>query len=183
VFRLSAGLFLLLAVAACASAPPRPSLNDLPVLALTPASLGRELALQQRLEVTVAGRSQVLDALLEVDADELRLAVQMLGQSALTLSWDGKQLQQQRADWLPPTLDGARVLFDLQLVYWPAQEIRAALPEDWQLLEQGSTRQLMHAGQTALTIEYLDAGHVRLTQPKEAYVLDIQSVSMTGEAR
>lgn len=180
MFRLISSAPMLLLLAACAAAPVRPAMDDLPKLSLTPASLGRELAEQQRLELTVAGQSQTLDALLEVDRSQLRLAVQMLGQSALSLVWDGKQLQQQRAQWLPPTLDGERVLFDLQLVYWPVESLRAALPAGWQLEEQGKRRRLLHQGEAVLEIEYPGEGHVRLTQPRETYVLDILSVSASG---
>jgi hypothetical protein len=181
VFRLIAIALLVLGLSACVSAPARPAVDDAPQLVLTPASLGRELALQQRLEVTVAGRRQTLDALLEVDASELRLAVQALGQSALNLVWDGKTLQQQRADWLPPSLAGERVLLDLQLVYWPLETLRAALPTGWQLEARASHRQLLHQGQPVLEIEYLEEGHVQLKQFRENLVLDIRSVPVDAE--
>lgn len=168
---------------ACGLAPPRPALAGMPVLRLTPASLGHPLALQQRLQVGIGQRSQTLDALLEVDAEELRLGVQALGQSALTLRWDGKTLDEQRADWLPPMLSGERVLFDLQLVYWPARAIRAALPADWSLLDSDSERRLLHGDEEVVRVSYPSAEHAVLTQLRDSYRLDVSSIPAAGAAQ
>lgn len=167
-------------LAGCASHSAHAPFSELPALRLSPASLGHELALQQRLQVVVAGKSQTLDALLEVDAQELRLAVQALGQSALTLRWDGKTLQQQRADWLPPTLTGERVLFDLQLVYWPTAAIRATLPVGWSLLEANGQRHLLHSGTEIASVNYPADDHAVLQQLHDNYQLDITSTMAAG---
>lgn len=180
MFRLIASLLAASLLIACAGHPPRATFGDLPTLRLSPASLGRELALQQRLEVTAHGKSQTLDALLEVDRQELRLGVQALGQSALTLRWDGKSLQQQRADWLPPALSGDRVLFDLQLVYWPADAIRAALPNGWSLQESAGQRHLLQSGAEVLSVSYPADDHAVLYQSRDGYVLDITSSAAGG---
>jgi flavin-dependent dehydrogenase len=152
--RLIASLAFAAALCGCAPASPRIALGELPVLHLSPASLGHELALQQHLQVGVGERSQSVDALLEVDAKELRLGMQAMGQSAMTLRWDGRRLEEQRADWLPPVLNGERVLFDLQLVLWPAPAIRAALPAGWTLQEAGGARQLLQGSTEVATVAY-----------------------------
>jgi hypothetical protein len=175
VFRLIRIIAIAAIVAGCAAHPARPAGSALPTLHLSPSSLGRELALQQRLEIGFGDKSQTLDALLEVDSKELRLGVQAMGQTALTLNWDGKLLREHRADWLPPSLTGDGVLFDLQLVYWPAQTIRAALPVDWTLEDSAGHRRLLHAGAEVVAIDYLSADHVLLTQAHESYRLDITS--------
>jgi hypothetical protein len=172
-----------IALGGCAAAPPRATLGEMPVLHLSPASLGRELALQQHLQVDVGARSQALDALLEVDAKELRLGVQALGQSALTLRWDGRKLDEQRAKWLPPMLGGERVLFDLQLVLWPAPAIRAALPSGWSLRESGNGRQLLEGSTEVATVAYPAEGHAVLHQLRDHYQLDIVSVPVGGDAQ
>lgn len=170
-------------LAGCAGQPARAPNSDLPTLRLSPASLGFEMALQQRLQVIVGDQSQTLDALLEVDAGELRLGVQALGQSALTMRWDGKELQQRRADWLPPALSADRVLFDLQLVFWPADAIRAVLPADWSLQEAPGQRLLLHAGTAVVSVNYLSVNHSVLKHLREAYVLDVTSTSAAGTAQ
>ena len=182
MFRLSSLLAVLLCLAGCAMQPPRVQLGDLPVLRLTPAGLGRELALQQRLQVSVGENTQSMDALLEVDSQELRLAVQALGQSALTLHWDGKSLREERADWLPPTLSGERVLFDLQLVFWPAEAIRTALPGDWTLREAAGTRQLWQRDTMVASVEYPADNEAVLTQLRDHYRLQISSAPSSGAA-
>ncbi len=169
-------LLALLLLAGCAAQPVREPAAELPTLNLTPASLGRELAWQQRLEITVGERSQTLEALLEIDPRQLQLGVQALGQSALTLRWDGKDLQQTRADWLPPGLDGARVLFDLQLMLWPVEQIRAALPKDWQLLDAGGQRRLLYRDVEILSVDYPSDRRVVLVHARDHYRLDVSSV-------
>jgi len=180
VLRLIAIVALAVMLAACAGQPVRAPISELPTLRLSPASLGFEMALQQRLQVIVGDKSQTLDALLEVDAGELRLGVQALGQSALTMRWDGKELQQRRADWLPPALSADRVLFDLQLVFWPADAIRAVLPANWTLQEAPGRRLLLNAGAEVVSVEYLTADHAVLKHLREAYLLDVTSTSAAG---
>ena len=65
---------------------------------------GRVLSEQQQLRIRVGKQERDLDALLEVDPDEVRLLVQAMGQSGVRLSWDGTRLQERRAPWLPPWL-------------------------------------------------------------------------------
>jgi hypothetical protein len=180
VFRLIASLFVAVLLTGCAANPSRAPFGELPTLRLSPASLGHTLELQQRLQVIVHDKTQALDALLEVDDQELRLGVQALGQSALTLHWDGKTLQQQRADWLPPSLSGERVLFDLQLVYWPADTIRTALPKDWSLQESAGQRHLLHAGTEVVSVTYPADNHAVLNQLRDGYQLDITSTTADG---
>ena len=181
--RLIASFVLGAVLCGCAPASPRIVLGEVPLLRLSPASLGRELALQQHLQVGVGERGQAVDALLEVDAKELRLGMQALGQSAMTLRWDGSKLDEQRADWLPPVLNGERVLFDLQLVLWPAAVIREALPAGWSLREAGGERQLWQGETEVVSVAYPGQNHAVLTQQRDHYRLDIESVPVSGDAR
>jgi uncharacterized protein YbdZ (MbtH family) len=172
---LLAGVLLL---AACAGARVRAPAIALPPLQLSPASLGQSLALQQRLVFSYGSHRSTLDALLEADADEVRLAVQALGQTGVTLRWDGHALEQQRAPWLPPQVRGERVLDDLQFALWPADAVRAALPAGWTLVEGDTTRQLEHDGTPWLVLERHDAAHQTLRNLAEGYALDIESAPL-----
>lgn len=145
-------------------------------LRLPPASLGRELALQQQLSFEFGKETRTLDALLEADSSEVRLAVQAMSQSALRLRWDGQTLDQQRAEWLPPTLRGERVLSDLQLAYWPVEAIRAALPAGWRLDLEGSDRQLREGDQDVTTVHYPSPDRIEIVQHRENFRLVIVSV-------
>ena len=174
-------ILLLAASLACASAcrhapsPPATIALATPMLRLSPSALPQPLSLQQRLTFTHGKRHDVVDAMVESDADGTRLVIHAQGQVALRLDWDGKVLKQQRAPWLPAALDGERVLTDLQLVYWPVAAISAALPAGWTLSEIGDRRELHKDGAVVATVEYPQPLHARLEQRALGYVLDIES--------
>lgn len=175
---LLAGLLL----AACATSPSPAPAVALPALRLSPASLGQELALQQRLVFRHGSHQRELDALLEVDADEVRLVVQAMGQSGVRLQWDGTELTQQRAAWLPASVRGERVLDDLQFSLWPLEAIRAALPAGWQVKEQGNVRELEYQGRTWLSRTRVDASTLQLRNHADGYALLIESVDDGGDS-
>lgn len=177
---LLAGLAALLA--ACAHAPRRDT-APLPELALAPAAFDGTVSLAQRLTFArLDGRSVAahpLDALLEIDAGAVRLAALALSRRILSLTWDGKRLDVDRDPQLPPQVDPARVLRDVQLVLWPAAAIRAALPAGWTLREAERQRELLHGERVAVAIRYATAsrwaGEVVLENRHEGYRLTIAS--------
>ena len=180
--RLILALLLCVGLAACASTRmPAPKVQ-LPTLQLAPSALPAPLQLQQRLQFRFGSHERTLDALLEADHDEVRLAVQAMGQTGVRMVWDGTTLEQTRAPWLPPQVRGERVLDDLQFALWPAQAIRAALPAGWTLVEAGRERRLEQAGKAWLLLEPLPDGRVRLRNLAEGYELVIESLDM-GQAR
>ncbi len=162
---------------ACSHAPMRPAAIALatPALRLPPSALPQPLSLQQRLTFAHGDRRDTVDAMVESDADGTRLVIHAQGQVALRLDWDGRQLQQQRAAWLPAALDGERVLTDLQLVYWPVAAISAALPPGWTLEEEGGRRLLRKDGTLVATVDFPGPSHARLAQRALGYTLDIES--------
>lgn len=178
LFRCTGIALVLLVLAACAATPPRARIQ-LPTLHLAPAALGHTLALQQRLEFAFGPERRELDALLEVDAQRVQLAVQALGRSGVTLTWDGSTLRQKRADWLPAAVRGERVLDDLQFVYWPVAAIRAALPVGWRVEEgEGGARRLLHGDTVWLEVMYGADGVVELENRAEGYRLVVRSVPL-----
>ncbi len=167
-------VLLVLVLAACASRPPVARVA-LPPLRLAPVALGHALALQQQLRIEVGSRVRTLDALLEVDADEVRLVVLALGQPGARLFWDGATLRQERADWLPAMVRGERVLDDLQFAFWPAAAIRAALPPGWALEETGDVRRLQQEGRTWLEVRGVGSARLQVQNLAEGYRLDIDN--------
>lgn len=177
--RLIAFLLATALLAACAGAPARPpagpaKADAAPSLRLTPAALGREMALQQRLDFFLGERRESIEAMVEVDAGSVRVVMHAQGQVALRLEWDGHTLDQTRAEWLPPVLDAQRVLDDLQLVYWPAAAIKERLPAGWHLVDTPGSRRLLQDGEIVATVVYVAANHARLR--RQTYALDIHSV-------
>ena len=137
MLRLIASLALL-ALAACTPPATRPPAEAAPLFALAPSALPGGLAEQQRLSFEHGDRRETVDAMVQADADAVRLVIHAQGQVALRLDWDGEQLTQKRMPWVPESLDGARVLSDLQLVFWPAEALRTQLPAGWTLDEDGA---------------------------------------------
>lgn len=176
--RLIALALLCLSLVACPQRRTPAPLVELPRLHLAPAALGHALSVQQKLHFRFGAQQRELDALLEVDAAEVRLAVQALGQTGVSLRWDGTELTQQRAAWLPETVRSERVLDDLQFVLWPAEAIRAALPPDWRLQEQAGVRRLLRGHTVWLSAAPLDAQRVRLENFAERYSLEIESADV-----
>ncbi|MBH1666614.1 DUF3261 domain-containing protein [Stenotrophomonas maltophilia] len=179
---LSAAVLLCLLLVACTGRMPRPQVQ-LPPLRLSPASLPAPLALQQQLHFRFGRHERDLDALLEADAQQVRLAVQAMGQTGVRLQWDGRQLTQQRAPWLPPQVRAERVLDDLQFALWPTAAIAAALPAGWEVSDDGRQRSLSRSGTVWLQLRRLDDGSVQLETRAEGYALRIESIDMAGQAR
>ncbi|MFA9440377.1 DUF3261 domain-containing protein [Uliginosibacterium sp. sgz301328] len=176
---------LLPVLAACSFAPTRPYPGDAPYFALPPASLGRELSLQQQLRfVSPNGGDRTLDAYLEADAAAVRLAAMVSGQTAMRIIWDGNDLTSQRADWLPKTVDAAAVLSDLQLVYWPLPALQAALAPGWSLEDDASSRRLVQGGEVVIEVHYSErsgeARHISIDHPRLGMRLEIESASSTA---
>ncbi|MEJ0098400.1 MAG: DUF3261 domain-containing protein [Pseudomonadota bacterium] len=167
----------LLLLAACATMGAR-GFEALPLL--PPAAFGAEASNVQRLTLSreSGGQKLALDAAVEVDANELRVAGMLLGQRILLLDWDGKALQEQREPVVPKALDGRAILRDLQLVYWPAAAIRAALPQGWRLEEKAARRQLFRGSRLVFESERGDAaplGNARLWNRIGQYRIDIEA--------
>lgn len=167
---------LLLVLAACAHAPARSAI-ELPPLQLAPSALGHAVSAQQRLHFTFGKHERDMDALLEADADEVRLLVQAMGQVGVRLFWDGRELKQQRASWLPPQVRAERVLDDLQFVLWPAQAIHDVLPPQWTLRETGGVRELLRDGHVWLSASEMADGRMRLDNRADGYQLEIESIA------
>jgi hypothetical protein len=183
VLRLIARLLLattLAAGAGCAGAPARPqSPAPQPELQLAPAALPGGLALQQRLTFQHGERSDTFDALVEADAQSLRIVVHAQGQVALRVAWDGATLAETRAAWLPPELRSARVLGDLQFVFWPADAIAAALPPGWRLHDADGGRNLYFGDELVARATWPSAGVAVLQNRRDGYTLRIQSQPVT----
>jgi len=170
---------LCLLLAACAVHNPDMSPRvELPALRLQPDTLEQNLALEQRLVFVHGGQRREFDALLEVDAAQVRLLVQAMGQTAVRLVWDGQHLSEQRAPWLPRQVHGDRVLGDMQFALWPLSAVRSALPPDWRIEQAGNERRLLDAQGHAWLIARNDGGtgNLSLRNLAENYELEVRSV-------
>ena len=183
LFAACAAIITASTLAGCSTAPEaRAPQGDAtpPPLALPPAALGCELALQQHLVVQAPGQpAQELDALLEVDTQTVRLALVHLGQRVGVIVWDGQQLQTELSRWWPAQLAPAQVLGDMQLALWPVDAIARDLPASWMLQEvgtpSGSARRLSHQGQTRVEIRPAGSDGFEIVYAAGAWQLRVAS--------
>src|SRR5262249_48600490 len=150
-------------------------------LKLSPATLGESISLQQHLTVDWNGSSDELDIALEVDRERLDLVGLVLGQRVLTLSYDGQIVNSWRHPLFPAAVRSEDILEDLQLVLWPADVVREALPGGWRI-EESSRRRTLLAGEMPVTvIDYTSeprwSGDIELMNLRYHYRLIIQSAS------
>lgn len=171
-------MLALLALAGCASPPPRA--GALPMLRLPPAALGdTRVALHQRLSITrlrqPAAPPQSVEVQLQIDAAGLLLAGFALGQRVLMMHWDGRTLNVQRHPLLPAEVDTDRMLRDLCLNFWPADAVRDALPPGWDWVRTAAGQVLRQDGLTRLRLLRPEPGLVELVNTAEGYRLLIES--------
>ena len=170
---------MLLVSAGCVTTP-KPRSDREFGLRLSPASLGRELQLSQRVTVVRGEERKSFDAQLEVDASAVRIAAVAMGQTIASLAWDGKTLEERVSVHVPPSVTAARILSDVQLAWWPAEAIRAGLPAGFSLDEVGANRTLTENGAPFASVNYEGAAPawrlVRLAHHRFGYLLEIESV-------
>jgi hypothetical protein len=170
--------FFALGLSGCATSGSQPGRLG---LKLAPAALGASISVQQHLTVERNGRSEELDAALEVDPQGLELVGLALGQRVLALHYDGQRLNTWRHPMFPAIVRSEDILEDLQLILWPAEAVRQALPKGWRIEENGR-RRILSAGETPIAvIDYSDEsrwnGKIELFNLRYQYRLIIQSIS------
>ena len=146
-----------------------------PQLRLSPASLGKSIALQQVLTVESHGVAQQVDMALEADDEAVRLAVLQMGQVVARLEWDGTTLREQRAVGWPAEVNGERVLGDLQWVHWPIERLREALPAGWTLDAAEGSRTLKFNNRAVIEVRQLGPDVIQLENFPGRYTLRIES--------
>jgi len=167
--------FLLAMIGLCAGCATPLVAEIVPLLKLSPASLGRELAMQQQLLVEAAGQSLTLDVGLEVDATSVRVAVLQYGRTLARLEWDGQLLASKLGQGWPEGLLAEYVLNDLQLVWWPTSVIRSALPAGWALDDKVNSRTLLKDGRVVVSILLPKTGYIVIHHPLAGYTLKVRS--------
>lgn len=181
----------LLFVACATTAPPTPpqpteeqktAPSKPPELALPrvlPADMDTVIQLNQHLVITRDFSQHELDAVLAINAHEVKMAAIGLGLRLITLSYDGQTIKEDRHAILPASVSGERILRDLVLTYWPLASIQAHLPEGWRLEEEGNIRTLRWQEQIVFRIQYEGTprwrGKTHLENLQRDYVIEIQS--------
>jgi Protein of unknown function (DUF3261) len=164
--------------ASCAAAQHPTEAADLR-LRLSPASLGTELHLAQRLTLTRADGRWSFDTLLEADAEVVLVAALAAGQTVARLRWDGADLTEEHAGFVPGIVTADRILSDVQVAFWPVEAVRAGLPEGASVEEGPLVRTVSLHGRPWVRIRYQGTGPawsvVELEQLVHGYHLRIDS--------
>nr|WP_254068002.1 DUF3261 domain-containing protein [Acidovorax sp. SRB_14] len=152
-----------------------------PLLALSPAALGCAVSVQQRLTVLPPNQApQELEALLEVDAQVVRLAIFHMGQRMGTLLWNGQKFDQQLSRWWPAQLAPQQVLSDLQLALWPANAVQQAVQSPWRVAVDASSRQLVRGDHVQKLVRYVGPKTLEIVYPQASWSLRIESPEGTA---
>ena len=152
-----------------------PVAETAPLLKLSPASLGRELAMTQQLMVQSFGQRWTFDVALEADAASIRLAVLQFGRTVARLEWDGRFLTRTLTPGWPDGLLAERMLNDLQLAWWPANAVRDALPAGWTLVEMINSRTLLHENRVVVAITLPKAETIVIQHLLEGYTVQVRT--------
>ena len=180
--RLLFALALALASAACATRPVAPA-PTWPLLG--PSALGESQQVRQVLHAAYGATTVGLQCVVTVTPDGLEVVgVTALGQRAFTVEYDGEHVKAERAPQMPATVDPARLVNDLELVYWPLAALESALsPLGWTVSEPfAGTRRLTRDGHLIAEVHYADAhpwsGRVWLSNFAAHYSLSIESAPL-----
>lgn len=168
-------MLALLLLGACAS-PREQNAARVPLLALAPRALGCSVAVQQRLTVELPDRpTQQLEALLEVDAEAVRLAFFLMGQRLGTMVWDGQQWDKQLSRHWPAQLAPEQVLSDLQLAFWPTAVVQQVVQAPWSVEAWATGRRLLRDGQEQVRVQFVGSATVEIIYPKGPFTLRVES--------
>lgn len=157
----------------------------IPLLALSPGSLGLAMSEQQLVVITAPDGSQrSMQALLEVDAQQVRLALLHMGQRLASLVWDGNTLDVQRSRYLPEQVSPQRVLSDMQLALWPQSVIAQALPQDWQLdVRSTGERQLRYRDRLVVKVHTLHQREIEIAYVQQGWNMRITNATKASQPR
>jgi len=145
-------------LAGCAALKPRPL--DPGLFLLAPAGAGIEISLNQALTFIKGDKRYESLAMVQVDKGSVSVAgIGPLGNRMLTLHWDGKKLDEERDPGLPQELPARLMLRDLQLAYWGADSVKAALGRGWSLDDSPLARVISKGGSAVISIRYAGPDH------------------------
>jgi hypothetical protein len=147
---------------------------------LPPEALGMSVRAVQQWHIISGGRSFLLLSVLDVSPHGLTLVgLSGFGRRVITLQYNGMELRDERHPGVPEELKGARILREIQLIYWPKEAVLHALPRGWYIEETGAERIVMNAGEVIARIrcegENRWQGHCEYEDRRSGYRLAIDS--------
>ncbi len=190
--RISAMLFLMVALAGCATDREREHGAEAMIAPAVrfvipgPQVLGYRVTADQMISAHYHGDSFVWEAHIDVSPEKLEIVgLDAFGRRAFTMRWRGDALFYEAAAWLPAAIKPGNVLADIAILYWPQAAVEAALASSGATVATtASGRSIAIGGAEIVHVDYDDAGArdwngtARLRNLAFGYQLDIQSVSV-----
>lgn len=123
-------------------------------LRLSPASFNRSISLFQQITVEYSGAAHQLDGLIEINPQQINVALMKFGQRVVTMSDDGQNLNVTKTPHVPEQIKPEQILSSIQLAFWSTASIMAQLPKGYRLVESSNQRALWLNDTLISTIEY-----------------------------
>jgi hypothetical protein len=187
--QLGSAIALCVLLAACTTPPQAPdddtqrAPDDWPLS--PPSALGRSVQVKQILHAAFGDETVDLQCVLTVAPDRLTVVgVTPLGVRAFSIAYDGNRVDAQRASQAPSFIGGARLLDDIQLVFWPLPALQAALtPSGWTVVEPFvGTRRLLRDRTLIAEVHYAGtdpwSGRAWLVNFRDRYTLSIDTAAL-----
>lgn len=181
------GFGTLLALASCASDPPRDQVMVAPGLTLHmpgPASLNRRIEVSQLVVAHYGARTIAFEARISAAPDHFDLlCIDTLGREAMRIRWTQTGIVAEKAPWVPENLRPENMLADIVMLYWPKAVVAGALaPSGGTLVADPSMRSIRLRGREVIHADFQPLsgadrwnGKVRYRNLSRDYALDIQS--------
>lgn len=146
-------VFLLIALLAGCGSERCPTLPGGVSYCLQPPASGPSFSALQQVLIGEGEQQETLLARIENGPERLTLVgLTPLGQTVLTLTWDGKHIAATELPGLQPHINPAMLVAVLQLALWPQDAVRAGLPDNVVWQDDANGGQLLRRGESLLTI-------------------------------
>ncbi len=147
-----------------------------------PSSLGRTLEATQLVTAHYGDQTYVFEGHISASGNTLvLLGLDTLGRRAMTLTWSDNGLKTETAPWLPNQLRPENMLADIVMLYWPDDQVNAALaPSGGRLVANKRSRAIFDRDGEVMHADYSSDdpwnGSLSYRNLAWGYGLDVQSV-------
>lgn len=169
--------FAALSLAACASTP-EPQLTariapDVTLALPAPPNYPETRALTQIIRARRDGETRAFEAALTLSPAEVVIVIAAVaGPRLATITWTGEGVSQDRAALAPDAVPVENVLADIFVGMWPAEAVRASLPDGVELSEETGVRILSRGDEQLILV---------VTDPANPHVTTLTNVALGYE--
>lgn len=147
-----------------------------------PSSLGRRVEAAQLITAHYGSQTYVFEGHLSATPQRvLLLGLDTLGRKAMTITWSDTGIHSETAPWMPKQLHPENMLADIVMIYWPADQVNAALARSGgHVTAAARSRSISDGRGETIHIDYSGDdpwnGSLHYRNLSWGYTLDVQSV-------